>query len=76
MDSLRGPDAYIYVSDADEHKVYVYPVGVVDARPLHVISVPGIPGGMAVADNGNVFVAITNGVTAVAEVMIYSPGGT
>jgi hypothetical protein len=69
----QDSDAYIYVSDAYYNKVYVYRVGEVNPAPIREIDVFGTPTTMAVANNGNLYVAV--GSTHEDNIFIYSPGG-
>jgi hypothetical protein len=69
----RNSDTYVYVSDAYYNKVYVYRVGEVNPAPIREIDVDGTPTAMAVANNGNLYVAV--GSTHADNIFIYSAGG-
>jgi hypothetical protein len=68
-----GHDSYVYVGDANNQRVYVYPAGVTNPQPLASFPVPGFPEGMATARNGNLFVTVNR--LHESSIRVYSPRG-
>ncbi len=63
---------YIYVGDAKNDQLVVYPQGVSNPSPIRTVPLGDSPNGIAVDGNGHVFVALWNTST----VAVYSRGAT
>jgi hypothetical protein len=63
---------YIYVGDAKNEQLLVYPEGVLNPSPIRTIPLGDVPQGVAVDGNGHVFVALLNTST----IDVFSHGAT
>jgi hypothetical protein len=63
----------VYVTDANNQRVYAYPAGVANPAPGISVVTPGIPGGITTDVAGNVYVTVNGGAPAIVE---YGPGLT
>jgi hypothetical protein len=70
--STASTQKYIYVGDAKNEQLLVYPEGVSNPSPIRTIPLGDAPQGLAVDGNGNVFVALLNTST----IDVFSHGAT
>lgn len=78
---------YIYVGDAKQKSLLVYPAGVADPAPIRKVPLGDVPQGIAIDGSGNVYVALfgtstvdefSRGATALVRTIvkgIYKPTG-
>ncbi len=70
--STASTQKYIYVGDAKNEQLLVYPEGVLNPSPIRTIPLGDVPQGVAVDGNGHVFVALLNTST----IDVFSHGAT
>lgn len=61
---------YVYVTDAAEKALLVYPAGVINPAPIRTVSLGDTPEGVAVDSTGKVYVALYNTST----IDVFAPG--